>query len=568
MIPALRVRQADAATTELLQQSGYPPLLARLFAARGIRSAAELQQQLSALLPPEQLTGAATAAQILADAIAGQKKLLIIADYDADGATSCALGMKALQQMGARVDYLVPNRFTDGYGLTPSIVTSAQQLGADVLITVDNGIASIDGVAAAHQAGMQVVVTDHHLPGEELPQADAIVNPNQPGCTFPSKAMAGVGVIFYVMLALRAELRQRGAFQTGPEPNIASLLDLVALGTIADVARLDSHNRLLVAQGVARIRAGRASPGVNALLQVAGRNPARVSATDLGFAVGPRLNAAGRLDDMRLGIACLLADNAAAALPLAQELDRLNRERQDIESDMQASALARLEQFEPGRNYTLVLHEPDWHLGVIGILASRLKDKYHRPVITFALSDNGELKGSGRSISSLHLRDALDLVAKRHPGMIVRFGGHAAAAGLTLADGQLPAFAAAFESVVRELLQESDLQQIVEVDGELTAEEQSLNIAEQLEQEVWGQGFPPPLFYGEFDIAQQRIVGEKHLKLVLQPRRGNSRRSIDAMLFRQAELLDSPIKAVYRLTVNEYNGDRKAQLILQQVEPA
>ncbi len=564
MIPTLQTRLADAAAARNLEQAGIAPLLARLFAARGIQSADQLPGQLDKLLPPTQLMGVEQAAVLLADAIAAGKKLLIVADYDADGATSCAVGIKALRQMGAQVDYLVPNRFTDGYGLTPSIVNSAHQRGADVLITVDNGIASIEGVDEAHQLGMQVVITDHHLPGDELPKADAIVNPNQPGCTFPSKAMAGVGVIFYVMLALRAELRNRGAFADKPEPNLSALLDLVALGTVADVARLDSNNRLLVSQGLARLRAGRGNPGMVALLQVAGRNPAKVSATDLGFAAGPRLNAAGRMDDMGLGIACLLADNEAAAIQLAQDLDRLNRERQEIEGDMQASALATLEQFDPGERFSLVLFEPDWHMGVIGILASRLKDQFHRPVITFAAGDNGELKGSGRSISRFHLRDALDLVAKRHPGMIIRFGGHAAAAGLTLVADRLADFAAAFESVAQEWLNKSDLDQIVEIDGELLESELTLRAAEQLEQEVWGQGFPPPLFYGEFTVAQQRVVGGNHLKLQLQA----NRHMVDAMLFRHNTPLPQRIHAVYRLGVNEYNGQRTAQLTLQYFEAA
>ncbi|HEX6827493.1 MAG TPA: single-stranded-DNA-specific exonuclease RecJ [Burkholderiales bacterium] len=516
------------------------------------------------MLPAGALKGAAEAARLLADAIAAGRRLLIVADYDSDGATACALGMRALGDFGARVDYVVPNRFEFGYGLSPEIVRLAWETRRpDLLITVDNGIASVEGVAEANRLGMQVLVTDHHLPGERLPEAAAIVNPNQPGCEFPSKHLAGVGVMFYLMLALRAELRGRGAFASRPEPNLAQYLDLVALGTIADVVRLDDNNRVLVTQGLKRIRAGKGSPGVNALLRAGGRDPARASAYDLGFVAGPRLNAAGRLDDMSVGIECLLAREDPAAEGIASELDALNRQRRAIEADMQESALASLDAVQVDDSCALSLYDPAWHQGVIGILASRIKDRFHRPVIAFAPGGAGVLKGSGRSVPALHLRDALDLVAKRHPGLIHRFGGHAAAAGLTIAEEDFARFRDAFEEVAATLLSPEDLERVIASDGSLEEDEIRLDLARLLAEQVWGQGFPAPAFCDRFSVESQRVVGEKHLRLRL--RRGQS--LYDGMLFSQTESLPRQLRAVYRLDVNEYAGSAGLQLVLQHWEP-
>jgi single-stranded-DNA-specific exonuclease len=537
--------------------------LARLYAARGISSPAQLEADLKRLIPPDQLRNSGTMAKLLADALEKRKKLLIVADYDADGATACAVGLRALRGFGANVDYLVPNRFEYGYGLTPEIVQlAAEQKKPDVLITVDNGIASIDGVAEANRLGMKVLVTDHHLPGETLPDAWCIINPNQPGCPFPSKNLAGVGVMFYLMLALRAELRSRGAYSDKPEPNLGALLDLVALGTVADVVRLDDNNRLLVQHGLQRMRSGRAYAGITALFNAAGRDVRRASAYDLGFVAGPRLNAAGRLTDMSLGIECLITDDPVRAADIARQLDQLNRQRRDIESDMQESALASVEDVEPG--YTLSLYDPQWHQGVIGILASRLRERFHRPTFAFAAANNGELKGSGRSINALHLRDALDLVSKRHPDLILRFGGHAAAAGLSLRENAFENFKIAFEAVARELLTPNDLDREWVTDGSLPTEEMTLNNAAALADAVWGQGFPEPRFHDEFEVASQRIVGERHLKLRLC--RGKI--LIDAMLFGRADPLPDNIAATYRLSANHYNGAVTLQLILDHWQTA
>lgn len=451
-----------------------------------------------------------------------------------------------------------------GYGLTPEIVALAAGRQPDFIITVDNGIASVDGVRAANTLGIQVLVTDHHLPGDELPEAACIINPNQPGCPFPSKHLAGVGVAFYLMLALRGELRARGAYDARPEPNLTELLDLVALGTVADLVRLDDNNRILVEQGLRRIRAGKACPGVEALLRVAGRDPKRATAQDFGFGVAPRLNAAGRLQDMSLGIACLLAEDAREATLFAQQLDALNRERRDIEAEMHESALIGLEAFEPGENYSVSIYEPEWHQGVIGILASRIKERLHRPVIAFAQAGDGTLKGSGRSIPGLHLRDALDLVSKRHPDLLLRFGGHAMAAGLTIAGHDFARFSEAFEAVVRGLLRPADLEAILETDGSIAAEDIELDLAELLESHVWGQGFAAPEFDDAFQVLEQRIVGERHLKLRLL----KSGRRFEAMLFNSVDRLPTDIRAVYRLQVNEYNGSRNVQLVLRYWENA
>jgi single-stranded-DNA-specific exonuclease len=559
-MPAITTRPVALEAVGALTQSGVHPLLARIYAARGITNDQQLATALERLHPPQSMLNLMRMATLLADAMADKKKLLIIADYDADGATACAVGMRALRAMGAVVDYLVPNRFEYGYGLTPEIVRLAmREKRPDVIITVDNGIASVDGVAEANRLGIRVLVTDHHLPGDTLPDAWCIINPNQHGCTFPSKHLAGVGVMFYLMLALRAVLRERGA---GRLPHLANLLDLVALGTVADVVRLDENNRILVQQGLARIRAGRAQPGITALLRIAGRDPARAATYDMGFAVGPRLNAAGRLTDMSLGIECLLADDAARAQTIAHELDALNRERRTIEAGMQESALAALEQSADSSSYTLSLYDPQWHQGVIGIVASRIKDKFHRPAVAFARGNDGEIKGSGRSIRGLHLRDALDLVAKRSPGLILRFGGHSAAAGLTLREADFEQFQHSFEAVVRSLLSPADLEREIETDGSLPVEHATLDAAQALSDGIWGQGFPEPRFLDRFEIAQQRVVGERHLKLQLR----RDGKVFDGILFGHSEPLPESIRAVYRFSVNEYRGVASTQLMLDHWE--
>ncbi|HEU0220017.1 MAG TPA: single-stranded-DNA-specific exonuclease RecJ [Gallionella sp.] len=564
-MPEIAPRSIPASAMQHLLDSGYASALARIFAARDITDSKQLDTSFAGLLPFDSLKNAWEMARLLADAIAARKKFLVIADYDADGATACAVAVHGLRSFGAQIDSIVPNRFEYGYGLTSEIVHLAARLQPDILLTVDNGIASVEGVAEANRLGMQVFVTDHHLPGDTLPDAACIVNPNQPGCAFPSKHLAGVGVMFYVLLALRAELRERGAFADRPEPRLADLLDLVALGTVADVVKLDQNNRTLVQQGLQRIRAGRACAGINALLQVAGKNPGKVSSQDLGFTVGPRLNAAGRLDDMSLGIDCLLTDDAATAARIAAKLDALNRERRSIEADMQDSALAALKQINASDNFSLVLFDETWHQGVIGILASRLKDKFHRPVIAFARAQggnsnsHGELKGSGRSIAGLHLRDALDLVSKRHPSLIKKFGGHAAAAGLSIAEADFAEFTAAFEQVSGELLGVNDLAQRIETDGVLEHAEMNLDVARLLDEQVWGQGFPAPQFNNNFVVQNQRVVGEKHLKLRLN----TQEKLIEAILFGHNEPLPEQIHAVYSLSVNEYNGTQSLQLIIR-----
>lgn len=551
-----------------LADAGLHPLLARLYAARGIARADELDTRLKNLLPPEALTGTQEAAVLLADAIEAGARMVIVADYDCDGATACAVGMRALRAFGADVHYLVPDRVTLGYGLTPAMVEIAARLEPDVLITVDNGIASVEGIAAARAHGMATVITDHHLPGDVLPEADVIVNPNQPGCDFPSKALAGVGAMFYTMLALRAELRERGAFAGGTEPNLADLLDLVALGTVADVVKLDRNNRILVAQGLARMRAGRLQPGIRALFALAGRDPARASTMDLGFMIGPRLNAAGRLSDMSLGIECLITDDAGRAMNIAQELDKLNRERRSIEAGMQEEALARLAglngEVSAGNRATVALFEPDWHQGVIGIVAGRIKEKLHRPTIAFARANDGELKGSGRSIPGLHLRDALDLVTKRQPDLIVRFGGHAMAAGLTIRESELARFDAAFEEVVSELLEPAQLERRIDTDGSLESGYFALDAVRMLDNEIWGQGFPAPVFDDVFRVERQRLLKDKHLKLELS--RGGSR--YEAIQFNHAEGAAAQIHAAYRLGINEYRGVSSVQLMVEHFEAA
>ncbi|HZS68171.1 MAG TPA: single-stranded-DNA-specific exonuclease RecJ [Burkholderiales bacterium] len=546
-----------------LEDAGIHPLLARIYAARRIRSATELAYSPAGLLAPTLLKGIEQAAVLLADAIQAGKRLLIIADYDADGATACAVGMRALRLFGASVDYLVPDRFKLGYGLSPELVDLAARGNRDgrpdLLITVDNGIASVEGVARARALGIGTLITDHHLPGAQLPQADCIVNPNQTGCGFPSKALAGCGVMFYVMIALRAELRKRGWPQS--DVNLGALTDLVALGTVADVVPLDANNRNLVAQGLKRIRAGRAHPGINALFRAAGRNPAQATSFDLGFVAGPRLNAAGRLADMSLGIECLIAQDEARASNCAQELDRLNRQRREIEAGMLEQALEKLQTLE-GQAQS-VFFSPDWHEGVVGILASRLKDRLHHPVVCFARAIDGRsLKGSGRSVPGLHLRDCLDLIAKRIPGLIARFGGHAQAAGLTIAETEYPRFAIAFERALEETLPAAARLRTVETDGSLSHTYYTLDVARMLEDGIWGQGFPQPLFCDTFAVESQRVVGERHCKLVL----ARDGRRHEAMRYGALDALPARIRAAYRLAVNEWNGLRSVQLNLEHVE--
>jgi single-stranded-DNA-specific exonuclease len=559
----IKQRNFDEKVVSELVADGVNPLLARLYAARSVVSKKELEASLGSIISPEQLTNASQMAKLLADAIAENKKLLVIGDYDADGATATAVAVKGLKSMGANVDFLVPNRFEYGYGLTPEIVALASTLKPDILITVDNGIASVDGVDAANSLGLKVLITDHHLPAETTPDAACIVNPNQHGCHFPSKNLAGVGVMFYVLLALRAELRARGAFREKAEPNLTELLDLVALGTVADLVKLDANNRILVEQGLRRIRAGVGCAGIAALLKIAGKSPEKVTAQDFGFAVGPRLNAAGRLDDMRLGIACLLAETEADATQKAQTLHELNMERRNIEADMQDSALMSLENIDVADNFSLSIYNVDYHQGVIGILASRLKEKYHRPTIVFADAGDGVAKGSGRSIANFHLRDALDLVTKRHPNLVIKFGGHAMAAGLSILEKDFATFQHAFEAVARELLNEADLQAFIETDGNLESKDMSLQAALVLASSVWGQGFPQPLFNDDFKVINQRIVGEKHLKLLLE----KDCKRFDAIYFNYADELPENISAVYALDANEYKGLQTLQLQIKLIQP-
>jgi single-stranded-DNA-specific exonuclease len=553
------------------------PVLRRIYLARQVTSAQELEQSLDQLIPPAQLKGIDQATALLADALQRQRRILIVADFDADGATSCALALRALRSLGARdVRYLVPNRFEYGYGLTPEIVALAAQQSPELIITVDNGISSLEGVAEARRRGIDVLVTDHHLPGAALPMATVIVNPNQPDDNFPSKNLAGVGVIFYVMLALRAHLRESGWFaqQNIPEPNLARLLDLVALGTVADVVPLDYNNRILVAQGLKRINQGNPCEGIAALLRVAGRSPERVTAMDLGYVVGPRLNAAGRLTDMSLGIECLLTDDPESARAMAEKLDALNRERRTIEATMQKQALAAIASLHLDMTTLprgLCLFDESWHQGVIGLVASRIKEHTHRPVIAFAPVSDSEIKGSARSVPGLHIRDALDAVAARHPHLLSRFGGHAMAAGLTLLRVHLEAFREAFDEEVSRHLSDSDLQGRIFSDGELTGEELSLPVAELLRAAgPWGQGFPEPVFDGCFDVVSQRVVGEKHLKLTL--RAPHQAKALEAIAFnsvREGQAVTySRIRTAYKLDVNEYQGYRSLQLIIEHLEQA
>ena len=558
-----------------LEQAGIHPLLAQLFAARGVQSPLELDDALAHLLPPGDLLGSAAAATLLANAIEADKKLCIVADYDCDGATACAVAVRGLRLLGAHhVDYLVPDRVVDGYGLTPPISERVKASGADVLITVDNGIASLEGVATARALGLQVLVTDHHLPAvvngqTVLPQADVIVNPNQPGCGFASKSIAGVGVMFYVLLALRAELRQRGKFAQGAQPKLDALLPLVALGTVADVVRLDANNRRLVAQGLKRVRALAMPAGVAALFVVAGREAQSASTFDFGFALGPRINAAGRLSDMRLGIECLLSDDRSRATELAQTLDNINRERRIIEGDMREQAFAVAEtlfdaQEEPPP--AVCVFDPDFHEGVVGIVASRLKDKLHRPTFVFAASSapgrEHELKGSGRSIAGFHLRDALDLVAKRHPGVLLRFGGHAMAAGCTLLEEHFDTFEQGLSEVAQEWLDAATLSRRTETDGPLKPEYRRTELVDLLQAEVWGQGFAAPTFCEELEVLQQRLVGEKHLSLKLK----HQGQPVDGIWFGRTEPLPARVKLAFRLDADAWNGVRRVRFLVEAAE--
>ena len=584
--PTLTLRPLAPRSAWTLEQAGVPPLLARLFAARGVRGIDELNDALARLLPPSELRGAAQAAVLLADALRDQLRVCVVADYDCDGATACAVALRGLALLGAapdRLGYVVPDRAVHGYGLTPTIVDLALAQGAQLLLTVDNGVASLAGVAHARAHGLIVVVTDHHLPAQlndeiVLPDAHVIVNPNQPGCGFASKHLAGVGVIFYVLLALRSELRARGVYadaSTGQhsapaQPKLDTLLDLVALGTVADVVRLDANNRRLVAQGLKRIRAGRMQPGVAALFAAAGRDASRAAGFDFGFALGPRINAAGRLSDMTLGIECLLTDDPARAAQLAQQLDAINRERRNVEAGMreQAESLlaALLQQHNDAKTLppAFAIYNRDFHEGVVGIVASRLKEQVHRPTFVFARGQDGLLKGSGRSIDGFHLRDALDLVSKRHPGVLKKFGGHAMAAGCTLDEADFATFDAAFQQVSREGLDAATLERRLLSDGPLGIEHFTTDVVQALNAQVWGPSFEAPLFSDEVEVVSQRLVGEKHLKLSI--RHGGTLR--DAIWFGRVEPLPPRVTLAYRLSVDDYNGRQRLQMIVEAAQPA
>ena len=566
----LLTRDVPPRSAWALEQSGIHPLLARLYAARGVHTPEELDDALDKLLPPSGLKGVQKAAHLLADAMAADQQLCIVADYDCDGATACAVAVRGLRMLGARrVNYLVPDRVVDGYGLTPPIAQRVKNQGADVLITVDNGIASVEGVAAAQSLGLKVLVTDHHLPAEQLPGAEVIVNPNQPGCDFPSKSMAGVGVMFYVLLALRAELRQRGQFDQASQPKLDALLPLVALGTVADVVKLDANNRRLVAQGLKRVRAGALPPGMAALFRAAGREASRATTFDFGFALGPRINAAGRLSDMTLGIECLLTNDPTRADELARQLDAINRERRVIEGDMREMAMEMAESlFEEGETPppAICVFDPDFHEGVVGIVASRLKDKLHRPTFVFAASTapgkEHELKGSGRSIAGFHLRDALDLVAKRAPGVLLRFGGHAMAAGCTVAEEHFEVFEETLNRVAMEWLDAATLQRRLETDGPLPPEYRRTELVDMLHAEVWGQGFAPPVFSEEVEVLSQRLVGEKHLSLKLK----HQGQPVDGIWFNRAEPLPARVRIAYRLDADEWQGQKRVRFLIEAAE--
>ncbi|BAN99473.1 single-stranded-DNA-specific exonuclease RecJ [Plautia stali symbiont] len=565
-----REAQADARLPDDL-----PPLLRRLYLQRGVKDAAELERGAKFLLPWQSLGGIERAVTLLHQMLQQQRRIVVVGDFDADGATSTALTVLALRSMGGNVDYLVPNRFEDGYGLSPEVVEQARARGAELILTVDNGISSHAGVDTAHQHGILVLITDHHLPGETLPAAEAIVNPNLSDSAFPSRSLAGVGVAFYLMLALRAHLRQQNWFSDGrSEPNLAELLDLVALGTVADVVPLDANNRILVWQGLSRIRAGKCRAGIRALLDIANRDARQLAASDLGFAVGPRLNAAGRLDDMSVGVALLLTEDIAQARMLASELDALNQTRKEIEQGMKSEALALCDELERQHRdlpLGLAFYHPEWHQGVVGILASRLKERFHRPVIAFAPAGDGTLKGSGRSIAGLHLRDALERIDTLYPGLIIKFGGHAMAAGLSLEEAKYDEFRQRFAALIDEWLEGEAMQGVMWSDGELHAQEFTLHTAEMLrEAGPWGQAFPEPVFDGQFKLLQQRLVGERHLKVMVEPLGGGPLLdgiafNVDTSLWRDSSVRQ--VQLAYKLDINGYRGNRSVQLIIDHIWP-
>ncbi len=573
MTTEIRIRRFDSAIAQALALQGLHPLMAQLYAARGMQPQQPLQQGLANLLSPQAMLGIDQAALVLADALESGARIVVVGDYDCDGATATAVAVRGLrmmlQAMGTdtehsqwQINFVVPDRFVHGYGLSPEVVDLAMQYEPELLVTVDNGIASFQGVAYANTLGVGVVITDHHLPAEGLPEALAIVNPNQNGCAFPSKSIAGVGVMFYVLMALRSELRQRGAFDQTTQPRLDVLLDLVALGTVADVVRLDANNRLLVAQGLKRMRAGAFQPGIGALFDVAGKAARVATAQDLGFTIGPRLNAAGRLADMALGIKLLLAENHGEALDMARTLNDMNRERQKIEAEMKQTAFDDLESFDVSQVRSLVVHNADWHQGVVGLLASRLKERYYLPTLVFAPGDAGQWKGSGRSIAGVHLRDVLDLVAKRMPaGSVPKFGGHAMAAGLTVLDSALPEFKSVFDSVVRELSDETIFARYLETDGSLPAGYCNAQVVNMLNQAVWGQGFAPPMFSDEFEVLNQRILKDAHSKFQLR----RNEQHFTALRWNAVEPLPERVVLAYRLEHDYFSGDSSIQLIIEAV---
>jgi single-stranded-DNA-specific exonuclease len=554
-------RDFDAGAARRLAAEGILDPLARVLAARGVSSLRDLQLATRDMHPPGELAHVETAARLLADAIETRRQMTIVADYDCDGATACAVGVRGLRAMGARVDYVVPNRFEYGYGLTPEIVDLAARRSPrpELLITVDNGIASVDGVERAHQIGIAVLITDHHLPGDRLPDAAAIVNPNQRGCGFPSKNLAGVGVMFYVLTALRAEMRRRGHFTEANQPRLDALLDLVALGTVADVVRLDRNNRILVAAGLHRVQTGRMQAGVAALFQIAGRSTRTAHAGDFGFAVGPRINAAGRLTDMSVGIECLLTDDPERALELAGQLEKLNRERRAIEAGMNLGAMTELDADYSDERRTICLFNAGWHPGVVGLVAARVKERVHRPTIAFATLDGNDLRGSGRSIDGVHLRDTLDLVTKAAPQLVDKFGGHAMAAGVTLKQTNFQAFADAFEAATRASADQQLFARTLATDGALAPQEITFGLVEAIERQIWGQGFPPPLFANEFTVLDQRLVGDQHLKLSLDL----AGKRFEAIWFRRTATLPSRARLAYRPIVEEYQGLRRINLLVE-----
>ncbi len=555
-------RDYSRTAQDALIQEGFAPALARALAARGVVSAAELKADWRSMLAPGSLPGANDAARLLANAIEDKKRIMIIADYDCDGATACAVAIRGLRAMGAKVDYLVPDRFVYGYGLTPAIVDLASTHKPDILLTVDNGMASIDGVARAKALGIETIITDHHLPADQLPQAACIVNPNAPGCVFGSKNLAGVGVMFYVLMALRAEMRARGHFDVKTQPRLDELVDLVALGTVADVVKLDHNNRILVTQGLNRIRAGHINPGLRALLEIAGRPCVKARVQDFGFAIAPRINAAGRLDVMTTGIECLISDTDDRARELARELEDFNRQRRELEVDMQWDAAMILNRIDVTKRHTLSLFEPGWHQGIVGLVASRIKESKHRPTIAFAQADPGELKGSGRSIDGVHLRDMLDLVSKKDPRIIKKFGGHAMAAGLTIDATRLEDFTNLFEEVVRDNCDPEAFERHVWVDGALKGEEISFDLIEAINGQIWGQGFLPPLFANEFKVLHQSLLKGGHLKLVLEL----DGRRFSGIFFRRAAEIPSVARLAYRPEINEWRGEKSVQLVVEQIE--